>query len=161
LYSVHIPYSEVSILTRLPRKRGSTPSRDKRYFFKILRPFLAPHSPLQWVNLLRFSPRVKRPGHEADNFSPSSARRVLPHQPPQFPFMACVGTTLPNLYTLGLALGPTNTSPSETTEYMFVSLPIARYWFILFLLYLLSAIQFTTSFGRRAIYKSPTESKPK
>jgi len=44
---------------------------------------------------------------------------------------------------------------------MYVSLPTARYWVILFVLYLLSAIQFRTGFGRRAIYKSPTESKPK
>jgi len=119
-------------------------------------------SPLQWVSLLRFSPRVKRPGHEADNFPPSNARRVVPHHvpPPQFPFMACVGTTLPNLYTLGLTLRPIKYITFRNNR-IYVSLPIARYWVILFVLYLLSAIQFTTSFGRRAIYKSPTESKPK
>jgi len=106
---VHIPYREVSIVTRLPRKRGSTPGRVKRYFFKMLRPLLAPLSLSlpQWVSLLRFSPRVKRQGREADNFSPSSTRRVVPYRvPPPFPFMTCAGTTLPNLYTLRLTLRP-------------------------------------------------------
>jgi hypothetical protein len=74
--------------------------------------------------------------------------------------MTRAGTTLPNLFTLDLTVKP-NKYITFRNNRINVSLPIARYWVILFVLYLLSAIQFTTSFGRRAIYKSPSDSKPK
>jgi len=44
-----------------------------------------------------FPPRVKRPGHEASHSPPSSAefKSDAVSSLPQHPFMACIGTNLP------------------------------------------------------------------